>query len=154
MHENQPTKHGHPPKPGNPPYQVQLRVQVKANPCLLLHSLVEAAVMAIHEGIKGCKCMEFLVSDFTPQRNSAVFRLVILLMEEILHQLIGSLSYYFQGFIHPRECRISSINSILTHAWCMFFWRWWWFWWYCWLFWHDLVDVKARNSVKLHSSTF
>ena len=36
----------------------------------------------------------------------------ILLMEEILHQLIGSLSHYLQGFIHPRWCRISSINSI------------------------------------------
>ena len=36
----------------------------------------------------------------------------ILLMEEILHQLIGSLSQYLQGFIHPRWCRISSINSI------------------------------------------
>ena len=28
--------------------------------------------------------------------------------------LIGSLSHYFQGFIHPRWCRISSINSIST----------------------------------------
>ena len=36
---------------------------------------------------------------------------VILLMEEILHQLIGSLSQYLQAFIHPRWCRISSINS-------------------------------------------
>ena len=36
---------------------------------------------------------------------------VIVLMEEILHQLIGSVSHYFQGFIHPRWCRISSINS-------------------------------------------
>ena len=35
----------------------------------------------------------------------------ILLMEEILHQLIGSLSHYLQGFAHPRWCRISSINS-------------------------------------------
>ena len=35
----------------------------------------------------------------------------VLLMEEILHQLIGSLSHYLQGFIHPRWCRISSINS-------------------------------------------
>ena len=33
-------------------------------------------------------------------------------MEEILHQLIGSLSHYLPGFIHPRWCRISSINSI------------------------------------------
>ena len=32
-------------------------------------------------------------------------------MAEILHQLIGSLSHYFQGFIHPRWCRNSSINS-------------------------------------------
>ena len=27
---------------------------------------------------------------------------VILLVEEILHHLIGSLSHYLQGFIHPR----------------------------------------------------
>ena len=33
-------------------------------------------------------------------------------MEEILHQLIGSLSHYLQGFIYPRWCRISSFNSI------------------------------------------
>ena len=33
-------------------------------------------------------------------------------MEEILHQLIGSLSHYLQGFIHPRWLfGISSINS-------------------------------------------
>ena len=36
----------------------------------------------------------------------------ILLMEEILHQLIGSLPQYLQTFLHPRWCRISSINSI------------------------------------------
>ncbi len=36
----------------------------------------------------------------------------LLLMEEILDQLIGSLSHYKQGFIHPRWCRISSINSM------------------------------------------
>ena len=35
----------------------------------------------------------------------------ILLMEEILHQLIGSLSHCLHGFIHPMWCRISSINS-------------------------------------------
>ena len=40
----------------------------------------------------------------------------ILLMEEILHQLICSLSHYLQGFIHPRWCRISAINS--TIPWC------------------------------------
>ena len=37
----------------------------------------------------------------------------ILLMEEILHQLIGSLSHYLQGFIHVRWCRISSTNSMI-----------------------------------------
>ena len=38
---------------------------------------------------------------------------IILLMEEILHQLmIGSLSHDLQGFINPRWCRISSINSM------------------------------------------
>ena len=33
-------------------------------------------------------------------------------MEEILHQLIGCLSHYLQGFIHPRWCRISFMESI------------------------------------------
>ena len=32
-------------------------------------------------------------------------------MAEILHQLIGSLAHYLQGYIHPRWCRISAINS-------------------------------------------
>ena len=32
-------------------------------------------------------------------------------MAEILHQLIGSLTYYLHGFIHPGWCRISAINS-------------------------------------------
>ena len=36
----------------------------------------------------------------------------ILLMDKILHQLIGSLSRYLQDFIHTRRCRSSSINSI------------------------------------------
>ena len=33
---------------------------------------------------------------------------------EILHQSIGSLSHYLQGFMHPRWCRSSSINSTST----------------------------------------
>ena len=37
--------------------------------------------------------------------------MVLLLMEKILHQLIGRLSHYLQGFIHPMWCRISSIKS-------------------------------------------
>ena len=36
---------------------------------------------------------------------------ILLLMEEILHQLIGSLSQNLQGFIHPRWCRISSFHQ-------------------------------------------
>ena len=39
---------------------------------------------------------------------------LLLLMAQILHQLIGSLSHYLQGFIHLRWCRISSINSSIT----------------------------------------
>ena len=35
---------------------------------------------------------------------------LLLLMAEILHQLIGSLSHYLQGFIHPRWW-LSAINS-------------------------------------------
>ena len=42
-------------------------------------------------------------------------------MEEILHQLIGSLSRYLQGFVHPRWCRISSINSSSTTKCCLDF---------------------------------
>ena len=54
--------------------------------------------------------------------NESIF--TILLMEEILHQLIGSLSHHLQGLIHPRWCRISSINSIIhtffaTHNTCI-----------------------------------
>ena len=36
---------------------------------------------------------------------------MILLIEEILHHVIGSSSHYLQGFLHPRWCKISSINS-------------------------------------------
>ena len=38
-------------------------------------------------------------------------------MAEILHQLIDSLSHHLQGFIHPRWCRISSINSSNNYSW-------------------------------------
>ena len=50
----------------------------------------------------------FLITNWTWGQHK---RLVILLMEEIPRQLIGSLSHYLQGFIHARWCRISSINS-------------------------------------------
>ena len=38
--------------------------------------------------------------------------LLLALMAEVLHQLIGSLSHCVQGFIDRRWCRISSINSM------------------------------------------
>ncbi len=34
------------------------------------------------------------------------------MMAEILHQLIGSLTHYLQGFMNPKWCKISSINSM------------------------------------------
>ena len=36
-------------------------------------------------------------------------------VEEIQHLLIGNLSHYSQGFLHPRWCRIPSINSMFVH---------------------------------------
>ena len=35
-------------------------------------------------------------------------------MAEILHQLIGSLSHHFQGFIHPTWCKISAKSTVVT----------------------------------------
>ena len=45
-------------------------------------------------------------------KNSGQQSPPILLMAEILHQLVGSLSHYLKGFIHCRWCRIPFINSI------------------------------------------
>ena len=45
-----------------------------------------------------------------PKPNVA--NISLLLMEEILHQSIWEISHYLYGFIHPRWCRICSINSI------------------------------------------
>ena len=43
--------------------------------------------------------------------------MMILLMEEILHQFIGSLSHYFQGFLEPRWLfRIPSTVVLLAKA--------------------------------------
>ena len=41
----------------------------------------------------------------------------LLLMEEILHQLIGSLPHYLQGFIHPRWLLGISSNSGILGNW-------------------------------------
>ena len=40
----------------------------------------------------------------------------ILLLEELLHQLLGSLSHYLQCFIHARWCRISVFNGTNEHV--------------------------------------
>ncbi len=48
-------------------------------------------------------------------KNHMILLVVILLMEEILHQWIGSLPHFLQGilrFLHLRWCSISSINRI------------------------------------------
>ena len=45
--------------------------------------------------------------------NLNIIPLLILLVEEIPAPAeVGSFSYYLQSFIHPRWCRISSINSM------------------------------------------
>ena len=53
------------------------------------------------EGMKRCFDVWCFFREF-PTKNGALFGLVILLMEEILRQLIGSLSQ--EGFWHPRWC--------------------------------------------------
>ena len=72
---------------------------------------------------RGCPSMKAVTMSFGMQP-----RVLILLMEEILHQLIGSLSHYLKGFIHPRWLfGISSINSMsrlfghLFIAWSAYF---------------------------------
>ncbi len=78
----------------------------------------------------------------------------ILLMEEILHQLICSLSQYLQGFIHTRWCNISAIisiswsfgrdNFIKTNCNCLgsmsYFDAWT-------ILWEKLTDWKQKNSL-------
>ncbi len=39
-------------------------------------------------------------------------------MEEILHQLIGSLSHYLQGFIHPGGC-LGYLPSTVLPVWVL-----------------------------------
>ena len=46
----------------------------------------------------------------------------VLLMEEILHQLVGSLWDYLQVFLHPRWCRVSSINSMIWFVGMLIMW--------------------------------
>ena len=57
---------------------------------------------------------DFRVTSTPSSKTKELGTSFILLMDEILHQLIGSLSHYSQGFIHPWWCRISSINCMLV----------------------------------------
>ena len=63
-------------------------------------------LISVHRGISRYIFEHFGPPDLKSEES------LLLLMEEILHQLIGSSSHYVQGFLHPRWCRISSINSI------------------------------------------
>ena len=38
-------------------------------------------------------------------------------MEEILHQLIGTLSHYLQGFLHPRWLGMGFLPSTVPDDW-------------------------------------
>ncbi len=59
------------------------------------------------------------VKSQTNPKNSLMYilyngnKIDILLMIEILHQLIGSFSYYLQGFIHPGGARFQP-STVLT----------------------------------------
>ena len=43
--------------------------------------------------------------------GSRMFTCILLLIEEILHQLTSSLSHDLQSFVYPRWCKISTVNS-------------------------------------------
>ena len=65
-------------------------------------------------------CLWSILTIRMPDDNGIVFHETCLhiwhvtpSMEEILHQLIGILWDYLQGFRHPRWCWISFINSII-----------------------------------------
>ena len=80
-------------------------------------SLIPAGLILVKEPVwayQNITSSENLVLT-TPRCSYFFSNWHILLIEEILHLLIGSLSHYLQGFIHPRVrprwCRISSINS-------------------------------------------
>ena len=78
--------------------------------------------------------------------HGGVARYVHLKLAEILHQLIGSICHYLQSFIHPRWCRISSINSMLLNS--------------CW-FWHILFfwnlfgrGIRFNSTPSILTTTY
>ena len=58
-----------------------------------------------------CRCQK---RNQTPRKESEkqIPYFWILLMEEILHQLIGSFSHFLYGFIHLRWCRIAEPSTV------------------------------------------
>ena len=58
-----------------------------------------------------CQRLNTLKTCWGDKKSGLLVFSLLLLMEEILHQLIGSLSHYLQSFVHPRWCKIPSINS-------------------------------------------
>ena len=64
--------------------------------------------------ISNWRCLVWILSSSAGSQRVLQLRedQTLLLMEEILQQLIKSLYHYLQGFIPPRWCRISSINSV------------------------------------------
>ena len=64
--------------------------------------------------ISNWRCLVWILSSSAGSQRVLQLRedQTLLLMEEILQQLIKRLYHYLQGFIPPRWCRISSINSV------------------------------------------
>ena len=87
--------------------------------CLVfhVHSQLTCLPISIDDIRQDVRERSFVVSNgehriisclmFNPIQNLSL----LLLMEEILHQLIWRNYHYLQGFIHLSWCRISSINS-------------------------------------------
>jgi len=74
--------------------------------------IVKCSVSTLQGDVEGCGKPDENTKEIGPLKGEK-----LLLMEEILHQLICSLSHYLPGFLHPRWCRISSINS--SYSWCL-----------------------------------
>ena len=90
------------------------------------------------------------------------FGFELLLMAEILGSPaeVGSLSYYLQGFIHFRWCRISAINSMFYISVCVHFFgsvtyqsRWFEFTWICFLS-GDVMKNSENNSTRRCDKSF
>ena len=77
--------------------------------CMEQHGGAPAACKGMVEGDRGKTSPQNCVQD--PKESNGIE-----LQEEILHQLIGKVPHYLQGFIHTRCGRISSINCRWVHV--------------------------------------